>query len=257
MRREGPTPGHSCVCLEPLLCGAVAAGPPGPAVARTCRASPSAPALAAQLAAWPAPRARCAARAHLCTPPARHLLPPAGRALCGQVHQGAAQPGQRRLVLPTGAVGQAGAGAQGSCGAVEQGLWSGRGRPRRLRPPDARAPASAAPPPHHLFCAQHAAENASLREIIHDGFLHPQDSKCACTGTAWHCVVACLWGHHGLDPCREAGTRWACLHPGHVLNPINPQPDAHCPAAAGAWCLAAPAAARWCTAWRCLTRQAT
>jgi hypothetical protein len=27
------------------------------------------------------------------------------------------------------------------------------------------------------FYPQHAAENASLREIIHDGFLHPKESK--------------------------------------------------------------------------------
>ncbi len=27
------------------------------------------------------------------------------------------------------------------------------------------------------FYPQHAAENASLREIIHDGFLHPKDNK--------------------------------------------------------------------------------
>ena len=27
------------------------------------------------------------------------------------------------------------------------------------------------------FYPQHAAENTSLREIIHDGFLHPKDAK--------------------------------------------------------------------------------
>lgn len=42
----------------------------------------------------------------------------------------------------------------------------------------------AAPPPlapragsDGWFYPQHAAENASLREIIHDGFLYPKDSK--------------------------------------------------------------------------------
>jgi hypothetical protein len=48
-----------------------------------------------------------------------------------------------------------------------------------LLPPSSLPPC---PPPcpagsDGWFYPQHAAENASLREIIHDGFLHPKESK--------------------------------------------------------------------------------
>lgn len=79
---------------------------------------------------------------------------------------------------------QVGAGLQGGGpqGGVPQGS-SGWNQAAAVGPPAAGRRATASHSPAALLhrapmCgAQHAAESASLREIIHDGFLHPQDSK--------------------------------------------------------------------------------
>lgn len=72
---------------------------------------------------------------------------------------------------------------------------------------------SADHPTHSTYLLQHAAENTSLREIIHDGFLYPKDSKCA-----WRLCLAWLsfvWKEGAL-----VKPRWCCpvRRPAHPSN---------------------------------------
>ena len=119
------------------------------------------------------------------------------------------------------------------------------------------------------FYPQHAAESTSLREIIHDGFLHPKETK-------WVVWVGGVGvggrgrGRGGRARARagaaadgsgasgataaglcDTGGRLPCSFPHSGCRPSLHR------RAAGAPCLAAPAAGRWCTAWRCLTPRAT